>query len=121
MSAKNLNCRQARWSLYLARFDFSLHHRPGKSMGKPNALSRRADHGTGAGDNSDIVLLTLECFTIHAMEGLEVTGAETGILRDIRTGVKGEIDEEQVAKAVKAMRTSMVKSEKQISVCPSNM
>ena len=25
--AKKLNCRQARWSLYLARFDFLLHHR----------------------------------------------------------------------------------------------
>src|SRR5437016_14550390 len=57
MSAKQLNRRQARWSLYLARFDFTLHHRPGKSVGKPDALSRRADHGTGAGDNSDIVLL----------------------------------------------------------------
>ena len=38
-SAKKLNRRQARWSLYLARFDFVLHHRPGKSMGKPDALS----------------------------------------------------------------------------------
>ena len=40
MTAKHLNCRQARWSLYLAQFDFILHHIPGKSMGKPNALSR---------------------------------------------------------------------------------
>jgi hypothetical protein len=47
MSAKKLNRRQARWSLVLARFDFTLRHRPGKSMGKPDALSRRADHGTG--------------------------------------------------------------------------
>jgi hypothetical protein len=29
-----------RWSLYLSRFDFTLHHKPGRSMGKPNALSR---------------------------------------------------------------------------------
>src|ERR1700688_4173035 len=41
MSAKKLNCRQARWSLFLARFDFLLHHRPGKTMGKSDALSRR--------------------------------------------------------------------------------
>src|SRR6267378_2706681 len=39
MSAKKLNRRQARWSLVLARFDFTLRHRPGKSMGKPDALS----------------------------------------------------------------------------------
>ncbi len=29
MMAKKLNCRQARWSLYLSRFDFSMHHHPG--------------------------------------------------------------------------------------------
>ena len=39
-SAKKLNRRQAWWSLFLARFDFTLHHRPGKSMGEPDALSR---------------------------------------------------------------------------------
>ena len=44
-TAKKLNQRQARWSLFLACFDFVLHHRPGKSMGKLDALSRRADHG----------------------------------------------------------------------------
>jgi hypothetical protein len=43
--AQKLNCRQACWSLYLLRFDFTLHHKPGQSMGKPNALSRRADNG----------------------------------------------------------------------------
>jgi hypothetical protein len=53
MTAKQLNRRQARWSLYLSRFDFTLHHKPGKSMGKPDALSRRADHGTGEHDNSN--------------------------------------------------------------------
>ena len=61
MTAKKLNRRQARWSLYLSRFDFSLHHRPGKSMGKPDALSRRADHGDGSNDNNDIVCCVLSC------------------------------------------------------------
>jgi hypothetical protein len=40
MTAKKLNRRQAHWSLYLSRFEFTLHHRPGQSMGKPDALSR---------------------------------------------------------------------------------
>jgi len=57
MTAKKLNRRQARWSLYLARFNFLLHHRLGRTMGKLNALSRRADHGNGASDNENIVLL----------------------------------------------------------------
>jgi hypothetical protein len=38
-SAQKLNQRQARWSLYLSRFDFTLHHKPGCSMGKPDVLS----------------------------------------------------------------------------------
>jgi len=57
MTTKKLNRRQARWSLYLAHFDFKLVHRPGRSMGKPDALSRRPDHGKGASDNKDVVLL----------------------------------------------------------------
>ena len=39
-TAKKLNRCQARWSLYLANFDFLLHHKPGWSMGKPDMLSR---------------------------------------------------------------------------------
>ena len=38
-SAQNLNRRQARWSLYLSRFDFELIHRPGRHSAKPDALS----------------------------------------------------------------------------------
>jgi len=57
MTAKKLNRRQARWSLHLARFDFLLHHRPGRTMGKLDALSRRANHRNGASDNKNIILL----------------------------------------------------------------
>ena len=34
MTSKNLNRRQARWALYLSRFDFILKHVPGSKMGK---------------------------------------------------------------------------------------
>jgi len=57
MTAKKLNRRQAHWSLYLARFDFKLVYRPGRSMGKPNALSWRPNHSNRASDNEDVVLL----------------------------------------------------------------
>ncbi|KAG5715706.1 hypothetical protein E4T56_gene199 [Termitomyces sp. T112] len=63
-TAKKLNCQQAQWSLYLANFDFSLHHKPGQSMGKPDTLSQRADHGMEEGDNSNIVLLCSKLFAI---------------------------------------------------------
>jgi len=57
MTAKKLNRRQVCWSLYLAHFDFKLIHCPGRSIGKPDALSQRPDHSKGASDNEDVVLL----------------------------------------------------------------
>ena len=81
MSAKKLNCRQACWSLTLAWFDFVMHHRPGKTMGKSDALSRRADHGSGLEDNRDITLLTPNFFAICALEGTKVEGEEQELLK----------------------------------------
>ena len=43
MKAQKLNQRQARWSLYLSRFDFSLKHVAGKSMERADSLNRRVD------------------------------------------------------------------------------
>jgi len=47
MSSQKLNHRQARWALYLSRFNFALKHVPGKSMGKVDSLSRRPDWQVG--------------------------------------------------------------------------
>jgi hypothetical protein len=74
--AQKLNRRQACWSLYLSRLDFMLHHKPGRSMGKPDALSRRADHGSGQGDNNNLTLLAPELFRIHALAGTRLEGEE---------------------------------------------
>jgi len=57
MMAKKLNHHQAHWSLHLARFNFLLHHHPKRTMGKPDALLRRADHKNGASNNENVVLL----------------------------------------------------------------
>jgi len=43
MKAQKLNRRQARWVLYLSRFDFMLKHVPGSKMRKADSLSRRPD------------------------------------------------------------------------------
>jgi len=47
MKAQNLNRRQARWTLYLSRFDFTLKHVLGSKMGKVDSLSRRLDWEVG--------------------------------------------------------------------------
>jgi len=43
MKAQKLNRRQARWALYLSRFNFMLKHVPGSKMRKADSLSRRPD------------------------------------------------------------------------------
>jgi transposase InsO family protein len=103
-TAQKLNRRQARWSLYLSRFDFTLHHKPGRSMGKPDALSRRADHGSGQGDNSNMTLLTPELFRIHALSGIKLVGEEQNILREVRKSLRDDEQEESVAKAAKELK-----------------
>jgi len=103
MTAKKLNRRQAHWSLHLARFDFLLHHCPGRTMGKPDALSRRADHGNGASDNENVVLLRLEFLAVCALERVELTGVEQKILSDICKGNWNGDQEEPIAKAAREL------------------
>ena len=59
---QKLNCRQAQWVTELAKYSFSLVHKPGKSMGKADALSRMTGLETGVNDNKDIILLKPEFF-----------------------------------------------------------
>ena len=40
-------CRQVRWAEFIAHYDFQIVYCEGKSMGKPDALSRRPDHLEG--------------------------------------------------------------------------
>src|SRR6266481_4786735 len=60
--AKTLNCRQACWSLYLSQFNYSLAHRAGRHLAKPDALSRRVDYQVDGEDNEDQVILLMENF-----------------------------------------------------------
>jgi hypothetical protein len=98
---QNLNWQQARWSLYLSRFDFTLHHKPGHLMGRLDALSRRLNHGS-ISDNQDVMLLTPELFHVRALEGVVVVGPEVPLLRDIRDALAADPDvEEPVALAAR--------------------
>jgi len=106
MTAKKLNHHQARWSLHLARFDFLLHHHLGRTMGKPNALLRRADHGNRASDNENIVLLRPEFLAVCALEGVELTGVEQKILSNICKGNRNRDQEEPIAKVAQELRSS---------------
>jgi len=110
MTAKKLNCRQARWSLYLARFDFKLTHQPGCSIGKPDALLQRPDHGKETSNNKDVILLRPELFTIRTLEGIQSEGPEKDILREIRRENQKGDQEEPVAKAARELWQTLGKT-----------
>jgi len=97
---QKLNHHQVRWSLYLSRFDFTLHHKPGRSMGKPDALSCCVDHGLGWDYNSNMTMLSPKLFWIHALSGLDIVGEEHDILRDVQHSLRNNDLEESVVKAV---------------------
>jgi len=110
ITAKKLNCRQARWSLYLARFDFKLVHCPGRFMGKPDALSQRPDHSKGASNNEDMVLLQPELIAVQALEELYLEGPERDMLREIRQGNQRDEQEEPIAKAARELQQASSKT-----------
>jgi len=61
MTNQKLNRRQARWALYLSRFDFVLKHISGSKMGKADGLSRRLDWEVGVEkDNEEQMLVKKE-------------------------------------------------------------
>src|SRR5260370_20722018 len=98
--AHKLNCHQARWSLYLSRFDFVVTHKPGRQMGRPDALLRRADHPRGVEDNADCTLLTPEVFKLRAMEAVMLEGEEAIFMERIR---QSDQYNDLVVKALKAL------------------
>jgi hypothetical protein len=88
LSARKLNRRQARWSGRLADYDYVLKHKPGSSMGKPDALSRRPDHREGMeDDNTDMVLITakhIASLRIRVGEAITTESMGDQVLDDLR-------------------------------------
>ena len=109
-TSKKLNQRQARWSLHLSQFDFTLHHHPRSSMGKSNALSWHSDQGSGSRDNADITLLRPSLFAIRALEGVTAIRVEVGLLWDIQREFQHGEKEESVVKAVEELQKGHSKS-----------
>ena len=106
MKAQKLNQRQARWSLYLSRFDFALKHVAGKSMERADSLSRRVDWAERVEkDNENQIMLKEEWLEVRVMEQL-VEGPEKEIVKKIKE-VRNK--DEEVIKAVEEMKKAGVK------------
>jgi hypothetical protein len=73
-------------------------------MGKPDVLSRQADHRSGQGDNDNLMLLAPELFRIHALTGTRLKGEEHNILCEVRHSLKDRVQEEAAAKTARELR-----------------
>jgi len=102
MMSQKLNRRQARWALYLSRFNFTLKHVPGKSMGKADRLSRRLDWQEGVEkNNKDQKLIKPEW-----IRGAETMIEEGNLKEKIKRAQEGD---EKVVKAVEELKRAGIK------------
>ncbi|QRW20759.1 Retrotransposable element Tf2 protein [Rhizoctonia solani] len=80
MQARTFNRRHARWRIFLSDFNFEIHYRPGKQLGKPDALSRRADYVETTQEPE--VMLPAEVFANTSEEELEIVTEIRSKLRE---------------------------------------
>ena len=104
MTSQNLNHRQARWALYLSRFNFILKHVPESKMGKADGLSRNDWEKGEEGDNEKRMLLKPQW--IKSIRTGEVIVEGIDILEKIR---KSKAKDDEVIKAVEEMKKTGVK------------
>ena len=91
----------------MSRFDFTLKHVAGKSMGRADSLSRRVDWVEGVErDNENQVMLKEEWLEIRTMEQL-VEEPEKKIVKWIK---KARDKNEEVIKMVEEMKKAGVKT-----------
>ena len=105
MKVQKLNWRQARWALYLSRFNFTLRHVLGTKMGKADGLSRRLDWKVGVDrDNENQVVIKNNW--IHSLQEVVIEGPEVEMLEKIK---KARNKDEDVIKVVEEMKRTGVK------------
>ena len=102
MSSQKLNYRQARQTLYLSRFDFTLKHVLGSSMEKADSLSRCPDQQIGVErDSKDRVLVKKEWLEIRATQVVEIMIERVDLLEKIK---RSDAKDNEVIKAVEEIK-----------------
>jgi len=85
MKVQKLIRRQARWALYLSRFNFMLKHVLGSKIGKADSLSRRPDWEVGVEkDNEDQKLVKPEWLEVRKTETVEIIVDGVDLLEEVR-------------------------------------
>jgi len=105
IKAQKLNRRQAHWTLYLSRFDFTLKHVPGTRMGKVDGLSRRPDWKIGVDKDNENQVIIKDNW-IRNLQEVVIEGPEVDIIEKIK---KAKSRDEDVVRIVEEMKKVGVK------------
>ena len=105
MKAQKLNRRQARWALYLSRFDFTLKHVAGSKMGKVDGLSRRVDWKVEVDKDNENQVFIKDNW-IHSMYEVVVEGLKVNLLEKIK---KARSRDKDIIRVVEEMKKAKVK------------
>ena len=105
MMNQKLNRQQARWALFLSRFDFILKHVPGSKMGKVDGLSRRPDWRKGVEkDNEDRTLVKAEWLKKVGIEEVLIEGVD--LLKKVR---ESKAKDDEVIKVVEEIKRAGIR------------
>jgi len=107
MKAQKLNQRQARWALYLSRFNFMLKHILESKIGKADSLSRRPDWEVGVErDNENKTLVKPEWLKVKRTEAVEIIVEGVDLLEKVK---QSRVKDDKVVKAIEKMKQAGVK------------
>jgi len=107
MKAQKLNRRQARWALYLSRFDFMLKYVPESKTEKADSLSRIPDWKIGVNkDNKNKILVKPKWLIVKRTEKIEITMKGVNLLEKVRWS---KVKDNKVIKVVEKMKWTGVK------------
>ena len=102
--AQKLNWRQAWWEMELGEYNFTMHHKPGKTNVKADILLRWVDHNRGEDNNKDITVLKDEWF--RRIETVQRKEMEEGTKREVEQHlgrIVPELEGEKQQEAVEAL------------------
>jgi len=105
MKVQKLNWRQARWALYLSKFNFILKHVPGTRMGKVDRLSRRSDWKIEVEKDNDNQIFIKDNW-IHSIQEVVIEGPKVDIIEKIK---KARSKNEDIVRVVEKMKRAKVK------------
>jgi len=107
MKAQKLNRRQARWALYLSRFNFMLKYVPESKMEKADSLSRIPDWKIGVNkDNKNKMLVKPKWLIVKRTEKIEIIMKGVNLLEKVRWS---KVKDNKVIKVVEKMKWTGVK------------